>query len=81
MPISGLVVTLSDDEQQSTEAMAALEADDRITVGDRQKNRLPIVAETGSIDEGHRLVRDELPDIEGVVFVDVVTVKFEKGRC
>lgn len=77
MPVSGLVVTLSDDEPEQQRALEAIEADERLTIGDRQKNRLPIVAETPSIDEGTELVREELLDIEGVVFVDLITVNFE----
>ncbi len=77
MPISGLVVTLSDDEDKSARVVATLEADARILVGERQKNRLPVVAETDTIGEGSQLVRQDLLEIDGVVFVDVVSVNFE----
>lgn len=77
MPISGLVVTLSDDKQQRHRAIATIDADDRLTIGERQKNRLPVVAETGTIGEGRQLMREELLEIDGVMFVDLVTVNFE----
>jgi hypothetical protein len=77
MPISGLVVTLSDDKNEQARAIEVLSADTRLTIGERQKNRLPVVAETKGVKEGSRLVRQELLDIEGVRFVDVVTVNFE----
>ena len=77
MPISGLVITLSEDDDEQAEALQVLGADKRITVGERQRNRLPVVVETKSTGEGSRLVRRELLDIDGVVFVDVVSVNFE----
>lgn len=77
MPVSGLVVTLSDDEKKSAQATLALKGDSRLTIGERQKNRLPVVAETETIGEGSRLVRQELLEVDGVIFVDVVTVNFE----
>ena len=77
MPVSGLVVTLSDDEKKSAQATLALKVDSRLTIGERQKNRLPVVAETETIGEGSRLVRQELLEVDGVIFVDVVTVNFE----
>ena len=77
MPISGLVVTLSDDEEEQKKALATLEADDRITLGELQENRQPLVLETEGIKEGSKMVRADLLDIDGVVFVDVVTVNFE----
>lgn len=77
MAISGLVITLTDDPKVRAHAIASIEEHDRITVGDRQKNRLPVVLETESSREGSRLVRETLMDLEGVEFVDVVTVNFE----
>lgn len=77
MPVSGLVVTLSDEQSARQNALETIEADERLEIGDRQKNRLPVVADTESIDGGTELVRDELLDIEGVVFVDLITVNFE----
>ena len=77
MPVSGLVVTLSDDEEERAGAVDTIAADERLTIGEAQKNRLPVVAETETIGEGSELMRDELLDIDGVVFVDLVTVNFE----
>lgn len=77
MPVSGLVITLSDEINARRHALAAIESDERLTVGERQKNCLPVVADTESIQEGSRLVRQELMDLDGVEFVDVVSVNFE----
>ena len=76
MAISGLVITLTDDPTLRARAMTAIEGEDRITVGERKKNRLPVVLETKSSQQGSHLVREKLMDLEGVEFVDVVTVDF-----
>ncbi len=77
MPISGLVVTLSNDGGEQARALKVLDDDRRLTLGELQKNRLPLVAETETIGEGSRLLREELKAVDGVVFVDVVSVNFE----
>ncbi len=77
MPVSGLVITLSDDVSARRRVMEAIAEDERITPGECQKNRLPVVLETKTANEGSRLVRQTLMDMEGVEFVDVVTVNFE----
>lgn len=77
MPISGLVVTLGDTAQIRGSAVEALRSDPRLTLGELKENRLPVVAETETIEEGRRMVREEIPAVAGVVFVDVVSVNFE----
>lgn len=76
MPISGLVVTLSDDPSLHKIALDQLASDPRLTLGELHGNRLPVVAETDTVRQGTNLVREELLDIPGVVFVDVVSVDF-----
>lgn len=76
MPISALVITLSSDPKEKQRAVEALSQDPRVTLGERQGARLPVVVETETTREGSRMVREELLQIEGVVFVDVVMVDF-----
>lgn len=76
MPISGLVLTLSDHPTQRQSALDQLALDPRLTLGEIQRNRLPVVADTETVRQGTNLVREELLDIPGVIFVDVVSVDF-----
>ncbi len=76
MPISGLVVTLSDVPSLQKSALDQLASDPRLTLGELHGIRLPVVAETQTVRQGTDLVREELLDIPGVVFVDVVSVDF-----
>lgn len=76
MPISGLVLTLSDEPSLQQAALSQLALDSRLSLGELQVNRLPVVAETDTIRQSTRLVREELLTIPGVIFVDVVMVDF-----
>lgn len=76
MPISGLVLTLSDEPSLQQTALSELALDSRLSLGELQVNRLPVVAETDTIRQSTRLVREELLTIPGVIFVDVVMVDF-----
>lgn len=76
MPISAVVVTLKPDEALREEALKILRADPRLTLGELQRNQLPVVIDTETIVEGINIVREELPDVAGVVFVHVVSVDF-----
>jgi hypothetical protein len=76
MPVSGVVITLVDDEEARRQALATLSGDPRLTLGEAMGTRLPAVIETETIGEGVRMVRDELPGVEGIAFVDVVSVDF-----
>ncbi len=76
MPISGLVITLSDDPSQRQIALDQLATDPRLTLGQLHGSRLPVVAETETVRQSTDLVREELLDIPGVVFVDIVSVDF-----
>jgi hypothetical protein len=75
MTISALVITLDDDEGARTMALAHLEGDARITVGEMYGVRLPVVLETESLLEGEALAT-ALMDTPGIAFVDVVSVDF-----
>lgn len=77
MTISGLVVTLSPSPLR--DSLEALGRDPRLTLGELQGNRLPVVAETATPEEGEALV-EGLLTTPGVLFVDVVRVDFVEGR-
>lgn len=80
MPISALVVTLSPLPELKKRALHTLSKDHRLTLGQLQGTRLPLVVETETTRESTRLVREELPAIEGVIFVDVVMVDFSDAH-
>lgn len=80
MPISALVVTLSSSPELQQRALDAIANDRRLTPGELQGTRLPVVVETETTRESTHLVREELPAIEGVVFVDVVMVDFSDAH-
>jgi hypothetical protein len=73
MPISGLVVTLSEDPAERANAIAVLSRDARLELGEPTGARLPVVAETASAQAAEDLFRS-LFDVSGVAFVDVVSV-------
>lgn len=75
MPIGGLVVTLDPDPSRRDAALGALAADPRLTLGEPVHDRLPVVAETSTLDEGDALFR-EVAGAPGVLFVDVISVDF-----
>lgn len=76
MPVSALVVTMSRDERRRERAVDELRADARLTLGPIEDVQLPVVVETETVGEGIDLVRDILPDIDGLEFVHVVSVDF-----
>ena len=63
------------DAHARSRALTVLAHDARITVGELEGARLPIVTETGSLTEGEELTTS-LADLPGVAFVDVVSVDF-----
>ncbi|AWV89970.1 hypothetical protein [Bradymonas sediminis] len=76
MPISAVVVTLSSQPESREAALSILRADPRLTLGALQRNQLPVVVDTEKIADGVLIVREELPSIDGVEFVHVVSVDF-----
>jgi nitrate reductase NapAB chaperone NapD len=76
MPISGLVVTLDREPEARDRALAALTIDPRVTCGEPQGLRLPIVTETDDLESAEDLV-EALGRIPGISFVDVVSVHFD----
>ncbi|MHC5113016.1 MAG: hypothetical protein ACYTGP_01150 [Planctomycetota bacterium] len=76
MPVSGLVLTLAENEPAAAAAMAELMADDRVDVGAPIGRRLPVVADTPDAHADKRL-HAELRDLDGVESIDVVFVHFD----
>lgn len=75
MSISGLVLTLSDDDSAGT-VVSTLAADPRITLGEKFGRRLAIVAETSSV-ESDRELWDYLRGLPGITNVDVTFVHLD----
>jgi hypothetical protein len=75
MIVSALVVTLDDEIRLRSEALAALAADERLTLGPVEGVRVPVVAEVPRAADGEQLV-SELQARPGILFVDVVLVDF-----
>lgn len=78
MTVSGLVVTLAKEPERRVRALEALQRDPRIHCGDAHGLRLPVVTETTTLGEGESLF-EALRDLDGVEYVDVVSVSFEEG--
>jgi hypothetical protein len=75
MPISGLVITLTDDVDTGQAALAAMERHSAICVGQLTGLRLPIVVETPDSD-ADREVWEWLHTLPGVALVNVAVVHF-----
>ncbi len=73
MPISALLLTVPPDQQQL--AFEVLRADARVTAGEAQAWRIPVVLDTPSIREDREAI-DALLGVPGVLGVDVVMVDF-----
>ncbi|WP_437662414.1 hypothetical protein [Sorangium sp. So ce1182] len=75
MPISALVITLSDEPGARERACRALAGEAALSLGLPSGSRLPAVAETETLLAGEELVERVLR-VDGVDFVDVVSVDF-----
>jgi hypothetical protein len=75
MPISSVVVTLSQDGVVAEAALSILSADPRWTLGAPNGRHVPAVLDTTSLEDAVSLTEDALR-IDGVQFVDVVGVDF-----
>ena len=77
MAVSGIVLTLSDDDAKAANALESLARDVRITLGERFGKRVAAVAETPSVD-GDRELWDDLHRTPGIEFVDVTFVALDE---
>lgn len=78
MPVSGLVVTLSNDESTARAAIAWLQVDDRFDIGAASPNtgrRLPVTLDTPN-READKASWEELQAHPGIDFIDVTCVFF-----
>ena len=80
MPVSGLVLSLSDGPQPRAEALSAIRRETRITMGVLDANRLAIVLDTASREEVRQLW-DWLGSLSGVSLVEVAFVGFEQPEA
>lgn len=80
MPISGLVVTLSEDTQRRAAALAELRRHDAIEVGEVAGERVPIVVTSADSDEDRR-IWDWLSALPGVLLVSVAYIHFEESEA
>ncbi|MBW2736423.1 MAG: hypothetical protein JRH20_28885 [Deltaproteobacteria bacterium] len=76
MAISGLVITLSEQESERVSALNAMEQEPWLSLGVAQGHRLPVVVDS---EDRHQFQAcwDALLAMEGVVHVDLVTVDYE----
>jgi hypothetical protein len=78
MPISGLLITLTEDHSLAEQAVVALSARPEIMVGTRQQQWLPLAVD--GRDYAHsREVHEWIGSQPGVVFVDITSIYFETG--
>jgi hypothetical protein len=78
MPISGLVITLSEDAALRQAALAALQRQPAVSVGPLTGNRVPIVVDTID-DDADREVWEWLHTLPGIVLVNVAAVHFTES--
>lgn len=77
MAISGLVLTLSDDDAADS-ALAVLSLDPRLTLGERFGQKLAVVAETPGV-ESDRQLWDDLSRTPGIIHVDITYVHLDQA--
>ncbi|MCO4763846.1 MAG: hypothetical protein KC502_20200 [Myxococcales bacterium] len=76
MAISGLVLTLSNDDTDRAAALAVLSNMTCLELGERAGNRLPVVADTPD-RRADRDLFERLGRITGVTFAEVAYVWFD----
>ena len=76
MPISGLVIGLSNQPDQVALTHRALTRDPRLTVGAGRDRRLPVVTETSSPEEDRALQR-WITALPAVTSLDIAFIGFD----
>ena len=76
MAITGLVLTLSDDDEAREQALAHIAAEPAVTLGDPEGVRYPAVVDTTSSRED-RSCFERLEATAGVDLVELVCVSFD----
>ncbi|MCA9190019.1 MAG: hypothetical protein R3E01_25740 [Pirellulaceae bacterium] len=77
MPVSGLVVTFSDEPQVHAATLTTIRQESRITIGVEAAGRLAIVLDTLTPEEDRQLW-EWLQELPGVRFVEVAFVGVEQ---
>jgi len=77
MPISGLVVTLSDDAVLQRAALDAMRHHPALELGERSIHQIPVVVESAS-EEEDRLIWEWLHTLPGVALVVVAFIHFDE---
>lgn len=80
MPVSGLVLILSEDESTHAATLQAIGNDPRVEVGPRQGRRLAVVVDTDS-SEQDKEVWNRLQSLAGVDLVELTFVGFEPAAA
>ena len=76
MPISGLVVTLTDNPVLQQAALAAMREHPALELGERTRNQIALVAES-ACEEEDRLIWEWLHALPGVAMVVVAFIHFD----
>jgi len=79
MPISGIILTLTADPDRRAVAMASLERHAMIEVGEERGLRRAVVVDSPD-EETDRSVWQWLHEIDGVTFVELVSVYFDRDQ-
>lgn len=79
MPVSGLVLVLTDDEPQQAGVLQALGCTTAIDVGRQVGNRVAVVIDTATRQE-HESILEAIHRIPGVRFVEVAFVGFDPSE-
>jgi len=80
MPISGLILTLSNDAELAAQVIATLSTRVEFMPGERNARWLPVAMEARD-DAESRDLHDWLNALPGVDFVDVVYVNFDEDEA
>jgi nitrate reductase NapAB chaperone NapD len=71
MPVNGLLITLTEDETLTNDALLAIAEHEGIELGERTEKWQPVVVETAGVGESHE-VHEWLEALPGVMKVDVI---------
>ncbi len=79
MPVSGLLITLSQEPEARDSALVDLRSRPELTVGEPSCCWLPVATETPDVKSGRDL-HEWLEQLWGVEFVDVIYVCFDDSN-
>ena len=77
MPVAGLALTLHDSPSLATEALAAMDANPSVTVGEQVDRWLSVVLESPS-PGASRDLHEWVESLPGVSYADVIYVGFDR---